>query len=134
MSLRSILLVAISLLPFAAPAADCLRLQTRSLGELSVPLPAADARAARQKIAYSQEIEVPAERCVFQGGNRQCSIRSDKLQVGFTLEREGDDCRLVDSHVVGGSKRTVGGREVEVPELKEDKQRFACSSQVSACR
>ncbi|AXQ30062.1 hypothetical protein D0B54_15900 [Solimonas sp. K1W22B-7] len=133
MFLRSILLAA-ALLPFAAPAADCLRLQTKSLGEMSIPLPAADARAARQKIAYAQQIEVPAERCVFQGGNRQCSLRSDKVEVGFTLEREGDDCRLVDSHVVGGSKRTVGGRKVEVPEVKEDKQRFDCSSQVSACR
>ena len=129
---RSLALI-LCLLPFAAPAADCLRLQTKSLGEMSIPLPPTDARAARQRVSYAQQIEVPAERCTFQGGNRNCAIRSDKLEVGFTLEREGDDCRVVDSHVVGGSKRTVSGKEVEVPELKEDKQRFRCSAQISAC-
>ncbi|TAJ70075.1 MAG: hypothetical protein EPO45_20535 [Sphingobium sp.] len=133
MFLRSVVL-SLSLLPFAAPAADCLLLQTKSLGEMSIPLPPADARAARQRVSYAQQIEVPAERCTFQGGNRNCAIRSDKLEVGFTLEREGDDCRVVDSHVVGGSKRSVAGKEVEVPELKEDKQRFSCSAQISACR
>ncbi len=132
MTLRSLAL-ALCLLPLAAPAADCLRLQTQSLGEMSIPLPAVDARAARQSVRYTHEIEVPTERCVFQGGTRQCSLRPDKLEVGFTLEREGDDCRLVDSHVVGGSKRTVAGKEVEVPELKSDKQRFSCATQISAC-
>ena len=127
------LALCLCLLPFTAPAADCLRLQTKSLGEMSIPLPPADARAARQRVTYAQEIEVPAERCAFQGGNRSCSIRSDKLEVGFTLEREGDDCRVVDSHIVGGGKRTVGGKEVEVPELKDEKQRFSCASQISSC-
>jgi hypothetical protein len=132
MTLRSLALL-LCLLPSAAPAADCLRLQTRSLGEMNIPLPAVDARAARQSVRYTQEIEVPAERCVFQGGTRSCSLRADKLEVGFRLEREGDDCRVVDSHIVGGSKRTVGGREVEVPELKDEKQRFSCATQISAC-
>ena len=132
-ALRLLLLLALALPAFAARAADCLKLQTRSLGALSLPVLPADARAARQKISYAQEIEVPSERCSFNAGSRQCSLRSDKIEVGFTLEREGDDCTLVDSHIVGGDKRTVGGREVEVPELKTDKGRFACSTQINAC-
>lgn len=128
------LVLCLALLPFMATAADCLRLQTQSLGELDLPLPAPDARASAQTISYLQEIEVPAERCTFQGGNRSCALRSDRLEVGIRLERRGDDCRLSDTWVIGGDKRTVAGREVEVPKLQEDTKKFACATLIAACR
>lgn len=123
----------LSLASFAAPAgaADCpqvLHLKTQSLGEVQLPLTETARQAKSQKLSYLQEVDIPAERCMFQGGIRSCTLRPDTGHVGFTLEMRGDVCELKDSYITGSETRSIGGTPMEIPRFEETRQKFACSS------
>lgn len=114
----------------AARAADCpqvLQLETKSLGEVQLPLTETARQARSQRLSYLQEVEIPAERCTFQGGIRSCTLRPDTGHIGFTLEMRGDDCELKDSYITGSETRSIGGTPMEIPRFEETRQKFACS-------
>lgn len=130
--------IVLSLVSFSAPAqaADCpqvLHLKTQSLGEVQLPLTETARQAKSQKLSYLQEVDIPAERCMFQAGIRNCTLRPDTGYVGFTLEMRGDVCELKDSYITGSETRSIGGTPMEIPRFKETRQEFACSS-VLRCR
>jgi len=131
-----VLVLSLASLSAPTPAADCsqvLHLKTQSLGELQLPLTETARQAKSQKLSYLQEVDIPAERCIFQGGIRSCTLRPDTGYVGFTLEMRDDVCELKDSHITGSENRSIGGTPMEIPRFEETRQKFACSS-VLRCR
>lgn len=124
-------ILCLALFGSATRAADCpqlLHLNTQSLGEVQLPLTEIARQAKSQKLSYLQEVDIPVERCMFQGGIRNCTLRPDTGYVGFTLEMRGDVCELKDSYITGSETRSIGGKPMEIPRFEETHQKFACSS------